>query len=393
MLAAGCRTAAPPPVTLVPDPLGPGAPGPPLSEDAALRVRRALALAQRGGPGEAAGVLASLPADHPVVRLARLEVDYLNGKDVAGRAAALAGEVGSYLAAWRFAAEAADRAGDLTATLAALRKVEELAPGERSRDDVRRTAERLVAATVARGSALIERGEPAAALELARHGLKEVPGAEELRMLVARSALEAGEPRAAAAMLPALPDSPQGLALKGRVALALHQPQVALELLRRLPASDPGRCALVRRAREEVRMANAPPYLAAALESPVLKRGQLAAILVWELPDLEARATGAATVFEDVVPLPEQQDIVTVTRAGVMKGDTVTRRFGPGRVVSPAELRAVIERVARVLGRPVPHWCDGRATAACVPVPEALDGREAAFLARRVGGEEEEPCH
>lgn len=389
---AACRTAAPPRIETVPDPLQPPLVGAALREEEARQVRAAVSAAERRDWPAAAKYLAALPLGHPAVRLAHLEVRFLQGEDVAAAALNLAREVRGYAAAWEFAYAAAMRAGDRDGSLEAARMAAELRPSAQWRTRVHELEKAARARALGEAAALLARGDAEGALQAARDLLKERPNDTATRALAVRAALAGRRPQEAAALVPALEDTPEGLELKGRVAEALGQWDLAADLFARLPASHPNRCEMLAGAREQERLSNAPPHVSAALAATALTRRGLAALLVWQAPVLAARADGPVVVFEDIVQIAERSDIVTVTRAGVMTGDALARRFGPNRAVGTRELRATLERLAEVAGRARPRWCAGGPADGCLTIPEQMDGRTVADLIREVAGEGGEPC-
>jgi hypothetical protein len=192
-------------------------------------------------------------------------------------------------------------------------------------------------------------------------------------------------------LVPGLPDTAEGLELKGGVAAALEQWDLAVDLYARLPADNPRRCGLLAAARRQLRLTNAPPYITEALAAKPLLRKSLAAIVAWEAPALATKTGSSVPVFEDVIQLQESRDVVTVARAGVMPGDPIAHRFNPERIVSPRELAATLERLGKALGRPALRWCsDG--DRGCLDLPEVVDGEAAAALVRRVAGGGGDPC-
>ena len=195
-----------------------------------------------------------------------------------------------------------------------------------------------------------------------------------------------GDAKSAAMLVPALPDTEEGIELKGQVAERLGQWDLAVDLYGRLPSSNPRRCELLRTAREQWRLVNAPPYLTRALGAKVLPRKGLAAILVWKAPELASQATGPASVFEDIVNLNERRDIITVVRSGVMAGDPVTRRFGAEHSVTPRELQAVLGRLATALGRRPLTWCDEDDQRVCVTASHGGGRYHRRGVDRRPGG-------
>ena len=387
---AACRT-VPPAFDRVPDPLRPPVPPPILTKDAQDAARAAVAAAERGDVARAEKLVRSLPADHPVSALVALELRHLRGEDVAKDAAALAQRVPGYGSAWGFSALAFQLAGDLKAALLAARRAAELQPGAQWLRVAGALEARYAGSRLALGRAELEAGRGDAALRLAHEVLAVVPSSVEARMLVVRALVARGTFREAAELVPGLPDTAEGLELKGAVAEGLGQWDIALDLYGRLPASAARRCELVRRAQRALRLMDAPPYVSRALKAPQINRASLAAILAWEATGLAARATGAVPVFEDIVQLPERGDILLVARANVIPGDAVARRFSPGRPVSAREFAAVMARLAKALDRPAPSWCNG-SKESCLQLPDPLDGDIAARLVAKVAGEEEELC-
>ncbi len=389
---AACRTAAPPRIETVPDPLQPPLAGATLSEEHARAVRAAVSAAERRDWQAATELLAGPPQDHPAVRLAHLEVRFLRGEDLTAAAVALAREYQGYAAAWEFAYATATRGGDPEASLEAARAAAGLRPSAQWQEIINELEKAGVDRALSQAAALLARGDAEGALRLARGVLNDRPDHTAARALAVRAALAARRPHDAASLVPALEDSAEGLELKGRVAEALGQWDLAADLFAKLPESHPNRCEMLNGAREQARMANAPPHVSRALASAGLTRRGLASLLVWQAPGLVAKAEGPVVVFEDIVQVAERNDIVTVTRGGVMAGDALARRFGPDRSVGARELRATLERLAEVLEQPKPRWCAGGATDDCLTVPEAINGRIVADLIREVSGEGGEPC-
>jgi len=391
VVVAACRTAAPPRIARVPNPLAPPAGGGPLMVAQADAVYAAVAAAENGDFGAAEQKLLEVPPGHPVRALASLEVRFLRGENVAGQALELARSVPGYGSAWGFAVVAARHERDARGALTAARRAAELQPDGGWGKVAAELEGTLTASLLSEGSGMLQGGNPGGALARAREALEVNPNASGARILAVRALLALHDTRAAAGLVPGLPDTPDGLEMKGSVAEALGQWDLAVDFYSRLPANDPGRCAKLLAARRQLRLTNAPPYISEALAaSPLLRRG-LAAIVAWESPVLSAKANGSAPVFEDVVQLQEARDVVTVARAGVMLGDPIAHRFNPEGKVSPRELAATLERLGRVLGNPAPRWCSN-GESGCVRLPEVVDGESAMALVRRVSGGGGDPC-
>lgn len=392
-LVLSCRTAAPPArLQRVPDPLLPTAPGSSLSENQQTSVRRAVAIAERGEYLRAERELAKLPGAHPVVRLAAAQIALLGGASAAGELVRVTEEYPHYAAAWGTLALAWHREGEVRRAVEAAQRAAGLGlPGDWS-GRASAWEKALIDRMVAGAQALLQSGDAAGALKVANEVLAATPGATAARLLATRAHLALGAPKAAAALVPALPDSEEGIELKGQVAERLKQWDVAVELYARLSPSNPRRCELLRTAREQLRLVNAPPYLTRALESRSLTRRGLAAILVWRAPELASKVAGAVPVFEDIVHLQERRDIITVVRSSVMQGDAVTRRFGAEHTVTPRELQAVFGRLATLLGRRTLAWCTGEDDGTCVSVSAPISGARAAALLEDMLGGEDSPC-
>jgi tetratricopeptide (TPR) repeat protein len=363
-----------------------------LGTDQQAALRRAVAIAESGEFLRAEKELATLPMDHPAVRLASLEVVFLQNGNAAAAVKELTSQFPSYASAWGVLALAWHREGDVRQAVAAARKAAELGlPGEWS-DTAARWEKTFTDKRLAEGGAMLQRGDAAGALGVASEVLELTPSATGARILATRAHLAMGDAKAAAMLVPALPDSEEGIELKGQVAERLGQWDLAVDLYGRLPSSNPRRCELLRTAREQWRLVNAPPYLTKAFGARILTRKSLAAILVWKAPELASQATGPASVFEDIVNLNERRDIITVVRSGVMAGDPVTRRFGAEHAVTPRELQAVLGRLATALGRRPLTWCDEDDHRVCVTLPTVVDGATAAALTDDLVGGEDTPC-
>lgn len=394
-LLAACRTVAPPVVTQVPDPLAPPLVGAALGPEQQLAVRSAVAAAEAGRGAEAARYLAQLPAGHPVQALASLEVAFLAGQPVAKEAAALAASEAGYGAAWGLTVLACQREGDLRGTMRAARTAAELQPDARWGTLADEAEAELRKRLVAGAARQLQMGDAEAALESARETLAEFPDLLAARMVAIRALLALDNVGGAAGLVPGLPDTDEGLEIKGKVAERLGQWDLAVDLYSRLREGDPRRCELIEGARTQLRLANAPPYLRKALAATSLNRRGLAAILVWSVPTIARHAGGAVPVFEDVVHLQERADILVVARAGIISGDAIARAFGPERTVSQREFMQAAERVASLVGRPMPAWCEAEASTDghdCIPVPASIGGAEAVTMINAVVGEGGTPC-
>lgn len=394
IVLGACRTAAPPPrPARVPDPLPAPAAAAALTDTQKKTLYLALAAAERGDSEAAHRELRRLPGDHPAVRLASLEVRFLLGEKVGEEVSRLAQEQLDYIPLLTFAAQSLQAEGRYGEALVPARQVLQAGGNGAAARRVRELESLVIGGKAAEARAALKAGDAARAITVASEALALVPGAVSLLEVLVTAHLAEGNVPAAARLVPSLPDDAEGLALKGRVAAAGQQWDVAAAMFTRLPAEYPGRCTLLADARRRSRLVQAPPYVQKALSSENLTRAELAALVVWEAPTVVEGARGAVSVFEDIVNLAERRDVVTVVRAGVMDGDSVTRRFYPHRRVRARDLVEVAERVATVVGRPRPEWCGESQRSGCVEAPgEVVTGSAASALLRQVAAGGDEKC-
>ena len=171
MALASCRTAAPPPVTEVPDPTTPPTAGTALPAAQADAARAAVGEAERGDFAASERDLGELPQGHPVRTLASLEIRYLRGEKVAAEALEFAAREPGYGSAWGFAVDAARREGDLRHAIEAARRADTLQP-DAGWGRVAEESERAwVKGVLDQGDALLHGGDARLALERAREVL------------------------------------------------------------------------------------------------------------------------------------------------------------------------------------------------------------------------------
>lgn len=394
VVLGACRTAAPPPRPVrVPDPWPVPAGTLALTEAQRRGVYLALAAAERGDGEAAQRELRRLPGEHPAVRLTSLEVRFLLGERVGDEVSRFVEVQPDYVPLLVFAAQSLEAEGRIREALGPARRLlQALGDGEAARR-VRQLESLVIGGAVEQAKAALANGDLERAITTASDALSLVPGAVSLLGVLASAYLAQGNVAAAARLVPSLPDDGEGLEMKGRVAAAGQQWDLAAELFARLPANHPGRCTLLEDARRRGRLAQAPPYVLRALSSANLTRAELAALVVWEAPTAAEAARGVVSVFEDIVNLSERRDVVTVVRAGVMDGDSVTRKFFPHRRVRARELVEVLERLAMVLGRPRPKWCGEVYQSGCVETPgEVVTGAVASGLLRQVAAGGSDKC-
>ncbi|MGQ9495429.1 MAG: hypothetical protein ACUVRY_04105 [Thermoanaerobaculaceae bacterium] len=388
LLLSACAT-MPPRKGVLPDPLAGEVPGVALTKSQRQVANFVVALAEAGRLAEAKAKLASLPEGHPVRELLQRELDYLAGEGPLWiEVASLTEKYPSYQGAWELAVLVGEREGRWREAAAAASVLAKLVPhgSWAKRSEVLRA--RFQAEGEAQVKKLLQEGQSRPALAAAKALLAEFPESRSTRELAVRAALAAGEVEDAKLLVLPLPEDGAGLELKAEVAAAEQKWELAANLLRRLPPSYPGRCEKLSQAEENARWLAASPRVRKASESERLTRAQLASLLVFYFPEVAGQTQGTVPLFEDVVGLPEQAEVIAVVRAGLMTGDPLTRRFSPGRPVASRELEAVLNRLAKFLGWGKLAICGEGPAPGCLSLPEngrPISGRElvAVFLQLR----------
>ncbi len=388
-LALVSCTTAPAPRGLFPDPLEPPVPPPPLSRSQTKAAREVAALLASARLADASRKLEALPASHAVRELLHLERALAAGEaNLWPAVASLTRRFPQYRPAWRLAVLVAERQGLYFEAAEAAGQLAQLASGEpwqRRRDELlaralRQAEERLVS--------LLQAGQAGEAADQAQALLARFPERRSLRELAVRVALAAGKVDQAKLLVLPLPEDEAGLEMKAEVAASEKRWEVAVALLQRLAPSHPGRCLKLRQAEEQARWQKASPLVREARESGRLTRAQLASLLIFYFPLLAAKAQGPVPLFEDLVGVPQQADVLVVVRAGLLAGDPITRHFAPRRAVTGAELGKVLERLVVVLEVPGVKVCDNnRSVNGCLALPsgkEGVSGNEAAELFARL---------
>lgn len=386
LLLSSCAT-MPPRKGVLPDPLAGKVPGGELTKSQRHVANAVVALAEAGRFAEAKAKLASLPEGHPVRELLQREVEYLAGEGpLWNEVAGLTEKYPNYQGAWELAVLVGEREGrwrEAAAAASVLAKLVPHGPWAKRSETLRA---RFQAETEAQVKKLLQQGQFRPALAAAKALLVEFPESRSTRELAVRAALFAGEVEDAKLLVLPLPEEGAGLELKAEVAAAEQNWELAANLLRRLPPSYPGRCEKLSQAEEKARWLAASPRVRKASESERLTRAQLATLLIFYFPEVAGQTQGKVPLFEDVVGLPEQAEIIAVVRAGLLTGDPLTRRFFPDRPVASSELEAVLNRLAKFLGWGELAIC-GEGPG-CLSLPEngkSISGRElvAVFLQLR----------
>lgn len=376
---------------LLPDPLEPPVPGPALAKGQKRAAQEAVALAEASRLAEAKKKLGLLPKEHPLRQLLQLELRLAAGEEGLWPAVqGLAQSFPHWPPPWRLALLVAEREGRLLEAAEAAQRLSQLVPQEGWQSRQEQLVGKFLAAEEAALEALLVQGKGAEAWERGRSLLARFPQRRSLREMVVRAALAADKVAEAKLLVLPLPEDGPGLELKAAVAAQEKRWDVAVALLRQLPPSYPGRCGKLRQAEDQARWQGAPATVREAAESPRLTRAQLASLLAFYFPQLEGKAQGPVPLFEDVVGIPQQREVLLVARAGLLNGDPLTRRFSPKKAVSGPELGAVLRRLLALLGLPEASLCpEGEAREGCLSLPGssgALAGREVASLLSRLWG-------
>ncbi len=328
------------------------------------RSAAALALAGRASPNVAADVLKA----QAKLAAAPAEAEQLL-KGVVARSP-------GYAAAWLTLSAAAEQNGDEKVALDAARRGASLWDAPRWQRRLAALENRLITGRLAQARDAIAAGDLSSALEKTTAVLQLEPGNVDAHLLRAQVLLAQGHPAEARAALDGIEETPQVIAMRGRIAEREHRWGDAMRLYTSLPPGFPGRREALTRAKNRWRISNLPAYVGEAINSKDLTRAQLAALLVDLVPEVDAMAGEPAPVLSDIVGLPEQREIIAAVRAGLVKADALEHRFFPSRQVSPAMVRHALDRLSHILGRPAPHWCPPAVPAdGCLELSSPVSGQ------------------
>lgn len=390
VLAGGLMSSCAPTVTApsmveglaFPSPLaGPGVPAlEPKVESAVARGWRQLA---EGVPGRARETAAALRGSAPSRLLAlqsELTLDVGAADSVASDLQRLLRDEPDYAAAWITLSVAAERAGLERLALQAARRGATLWPVDTWRTRARELEARFVDRRLESAQSQLEAGEYDDAISLARRVLDVEPEDHDALLTVARAQLAAGSPSDAEATLAGIANDPRAVLLLGKIAEQRQDWQTAMTLYDSLPAGHPERASALYRTRTRWRLANAAPWVHQALAAEHLDRAQLATLLVALAPRLLTVDGGEVPVLSDIVDLPNQSDVITAVRLGLLDADPLEHRFQPGRPVTVAEARRAVEAVAHLLDLPEPVWCSDTVVTSCQSLDEPVSGHALAAV-------------
>jgi tetratricopeptide (TPR) repeat protein len=244
------------------------------------------------------------------------------------------------------------------------------------------------------------------------------PGATSTLQGAQRVAAARGDARAELTALRELHRRlPEDVELRDRLAMlevSVGDPGAGISILQEMAAERPGDPELasrLRRARFRWRLVLLPSEVRAAIDTPELRRGELAAVLYWLFPSVRYARPQSARIANDVFDHTFREEIVRVINLDLLEVDPGLHQFGPGRAVTRLEALAAILRVVgasrpeeaclgAMTSRQALSWPIACATAAkCGLIPAEADclpaatisGAEAVELCRRaqqlLGGE------
>lgn len=155
--------------------------------------------------------------------------------------------------------------------------------------------------------------------------------------------------------------------------------------------NEPRYSARLDEIKEEWSMANMPPEFRRALESPAITRADLAVLLYWTVPSVRfARNLATPPIAIDIENVAGREEIIRAIAIGLFDVDPVTRRVGPGRIVTASRLSTHLARVLQLRGAACARGiAQDKVLAACgVANPgfgeETITGREAARALEQV---------
>ncbi len=380
VVAAACATTAPPPTTRVldfPSPLeGPGQSQ--LSRSENDRIERGWRALTSGDPSTARNeaMLAGSAPEATLLGLQAqvvLEVTPAVVEDLSNLTERWSGSA----SAWITLSVAAERVGNELTALTAARRGADLWPAGpfSGRADILEA--RWIDDRLENAQEDIDQGDLETALDSLNKVLVLEPESDTALLLQARTLIDLGEGERAEASLAEMGDRPEALLMRAQIAYDDQQWQRSMDLLSRLPEGHTGRQGALRRARLQWRLSILPPYVQEAVESPALTREQLAVLLVATTPALETLSGGRTPLMQDILKLPSQRSILTVTRLGIMSPDPVDNRFHPDRLVTSENVRDAIEAVSHLVGFRMPVWCEPGYSeqAGCTLLQEPMTGR------------------
>ena len=157
---------------------------------------------------------------------------------------------------------------------------------------------------------------------------------------------------------------------------------------------EPRYTARLEQIKEDWSMANMPPEFRQALESPAISRADFAVLLYWTVPSVRfARNLGSPPIAIDIENVSGREEIIRAIAIGLFDVDPVTRRVGPGRIVTASRLTTLLARVLQLRGAPCGRgFSQDKVLAACgvtdpsstVPSDATISGREAARALEQV---------
>ena len=145
-----------------------------------------------------------------------------------------------------------------------------------------------------------------------------------------------------------------------------------------------GDAAMARRLdeiKEQFAEANMPLQFKRAIEDESITRADLAVLMYWKVPSVRfAQNLATPPIAIDITETPGREELIRAIALGVYSVDPVTRRVGPGAVVSAASLTRITARLLALRGadcaRGLPQNDPSRILAACGITDPTLAGAD-----------------
>jgi tetratricopeptide (TPR) repeat protein len=276
---------------------------------------------------------------------------------------------------------AAEQETDEAEALAAARK----GAGLWSRGTWSDRAERLhdgwVIDRISRSMQLVTEAAFAEALELVERALGLEPGNREGLLVKARALIGLERPSEAEKVLASLGADPEAVFLAATIAEQREDWVTAMDLYSALPEGFPQRDDRLSETQLKWRLSHQPRHVKEALHSTEITRSELAILMTALAPELDGLQGEPVPVLSDIVDAAGRREILTVVRVGLLDVDRLEHRFHPDRIVSEAEVRAALERLATLLQRRTPEWCEQlESSSECDMIAAPISGAEVATV-------------
>ena len=378
-----CQTSAPPPASTsgtqlaidIPSPLtGPGRD--PIDSAESRAITGAWANLLSGRTSEALETVTRFTSSQ--AELLRLQAGLAEepSPGLQDRLETFTDEHSQYAAGWATLSVAAEAAGDEDKALEAARRNSRLWASGPYAARAEELQQRWITDRIERSGEILAGGQPMEALALVDLALALDPENQGALLVRAETLVSLQQGPEAEATLSRLGALPEALILRAEMASAQGRWQHAMDLLDALPDDHPDKSRSLRRAQLMWRISILPPHVQEAVNAESVTREDLAVILLALVPSLEVVNGGNTPLMTDVIGLPSQRAILTVTRLDVMSADRVASLFHPQRSVARPEAQSAIESVCHLAGLSNPLWCepDMSPDDGCISIQEPVKG-------------------